>query len=307
MTSKSAKWLHRVWSALAIALLIVAASPVQATETLTFIHTDVAGSPVAATDINGDVIWREGYRPYGERTKNESAAAGNRQFFHGKAFDADTGLSYFGARYYDPLVGRFMGVDAVGFREDNIHSFNRYAYGNNNPYKYIDSDGRYADKILFIGIAVGTYVYLGGYQAAKPQPGLQGFPASNDSGLTILTTPGSAVSGNQLPGFSELADKIGNLIFSRGNKVEPAKDADAEHTTWKTDPRTGEITRHETWTPNPRNPSGWDSKQSTDVVGRPHTNKDTGERVSTPHTQGKSIPGGVRPATPDEIPGSRQQ
>ena len=155
MTSKSIKWLHRVWSALAIALLIVAASPVQATETLTFIHTDVAGSPVAATDINGDVIWREGYRPYGERTRNESAAAGNRQFFHGKAFDADTGLSYFGARYYDPVVGRFMGVDAQGFDEKNLHSFNRYAYGNNNPYKYLDSDGNAAFLIFLIPVVKG--------------------------------------------------------------------------------------------------------------------------------------------------------
>jgi hypothetical protein len=37
-----------------------------------------------------------------------------------------------------------MGVDPVGFQEDNLHSFNRYAYANNNPYRYVDPDGRYA-------------------------------------------------------------------------------------------------------------------------------------------------------------------
>jgi uncharacterized protein RhaS with RHS repeats len=47
---------------------------------------------------------------------------------------------YMQARYYDPVIGRFYSNDPVGFRD--IHSFNRYAYANNNPYKYIDPDGR---------------------------------------------------------------------------------------------------------------------------------------------------------------------
>ena len=44
------------------------------------------------------------------------------------------------ARYYDPVIGRFYSNDPVGFRD--IHSFNRYAYANNNPYRYIDPDGK---------------------------------------------------------------------------------------------------------------------------------------------------------------------
>jgi uncharacterized protein RhaS with RHS repeats len=54
-----------------------------------------------------------------------------------------------GARYYDPVIGRFMGVDPVGFQENNIHSFNRYAYANNNPYRYIDRDGKQSTDILY--------------------------------------------------------------------------------------------------------------------------------------------------------------
>ncbi|OGA24701.1 MAG: hypothetical protein A3I02_02000 [Betaproteobacteria bacterium RIFCSPLOWO2_02_FULL_67_26] len=179
MKLRSIKWFYQVWAALAMALLI-AAAPARATETLTFIHTDVAGSPVAATDINGNVIWREGYRPYGERTRNESAAAGNRQFFHGKAFDTDTGLSYFGARYYDPVVGRFMGVDAQGFDEKNLHSFNRYAYGNNNPYKFVDPDGRAGQAILPMIVGVGLWL---GFDALAPMPAV---PAG--SGQVIPTS-----------------------------------------------------------------------------------------------------------------------
>ena len=46
------------------------------------------------------------------------------------------------ARYYDPVIGRFYSNDPVGFNPNNIHSFGRYTYGNNNPYRYTDSDGR---------------------------------------------------------------------------------------------------------------------------------------------------------------------
>lgn len=51
------------------------------------------------------------------------------------------------ARYYDPVIGRFYSNDPVGFK--NIHNFNRYAYANNNPYKYIDPDGRDSISISF--------------------------------------------------------------------------------------------------------------------------------------------------------------
>jgi len=44
------------------------------------------------------------------------------------------------ARYYDPVIGRFYSNDPIGFRD--IHSFNRYAYANNTPYKYVDPDGQ---------------------------------------------------------------------------------------------------------------------------------------------------------------------
>ncbi len=45
-------------------------------------------------------------------------------------------------RYMDPALGRFMSNDPIDFRD--VHSFNRYVYANNNPYKYVDPDGRIA-------------------------------------------------------------------------------------------------------------------------------------------------------------------
>jgi len=48
------------------------------------------------------------------------------------------------ARYYDPVIGRFYSNDPIGFRD--VHSFNRYAYANNNPYKYVDPSGMISEE-----------------------------------------------------------------------------------------------------------------------------------------------------------------
>jgi hypothetical protein len=83
-----------------------------------------------------------------------------------------------------------------------------------------------------------------------------------------------------------------------------AKNATGAHSTWRTG-ADGSVTHHAEWAPNPQNPSGFDQVKRVDLQGDPHFNKVTGQDVPTPHTQGKDIPGGVRPARPDEIPGGR--
>ncbi len=66
----------------------------------------------------------------------------NVQWFTGHYQDPGTGLVYMGARWYNPEIGRFYSIDPVGFDEGNVHSFNRYAYGNNNPFRFLDPDGK---------------------------------------------------------------------------------------------------------------------------------------------------------------------
>lgn len=112
---------------------------------VTYYHNDISGSPIAATDAAGNLKWKESYKPYGDKLTRSAASSDNDIGFHGKAYDDSTGLSYMGARYYDATLGRFMGVDPVNFQPDNLHSFNRYTYASNNPYKYIDPDGRYVE------------------------------------------------------------------------------------------------------------------------------------------------------------------
>ena len=127
--------------------LLLATGAGQAIERVTYYHNDALGSPVAATDANGTLLWRESYAPYGERLTRE-ASGNDTVWYTGKPEEAAFGLNYFGARWYDPKIGRFMGVDPAGFSADNIQSFNRYAYANNNPYLYVDPDGK---EVRFIG------------------------------------------------------------------------------------------------------------------------------------------------------------
>lgn len=142
----------KLWSRIVVAALVavlcLATIPSHAVRRITYVHTDALGSPVAASDETGNVyVWKETYAPYGSRLQNQPNANPNTRWFTGHEQDKETGLIYAGARYYDPTLGRFLSPDPKGYAETSWHSFNRYAYGANNPYKYVDPDGR---EFIFI-------------------------------------------------------------------------------------------------------------------------------------------------------------
>lgn len=141
---------HTCLTALLILCAGMFAANTMAAERITYVHFDALGSPLAGSDSNGELVWREEYTPYGD-TIDGAKTAGNIGFA-GKLHDPDIGLSYFGARWYDPAIGRFMGVDPADFYQENIHSFNRYTYANNNPYAYVDPDGNLPILLVAYGI-----------------------------------------------------------------------------------------------------------------------------------------------------------
>jgi uncharacterized protein RhaS with RHS repeats len=70
------------------------------------------------------------------------------------------------ARFYDPLIGRFLSADPVGFMGGGLRYFNRYAYTANDPINAFDPDGKFFSKIgsffASLGDAVGGFFGGGG-------------------------------------------------------------------------------------------------------------------------------------------------
>jgi RHS repeat-associated protein len=96
---------------------------------------DHLGSTSAVTDAAGNLVLRTNYAPYGEVATTQGNS-GIKYTFTGKEQDK-MGLYYFGVRYYDPEVGRFLTVDP---KKDGL---NWYAYCENNPINFVDLDGFY--------------------------------------------------------------------------------------------------------------------------------------------------------------------
>jgi RHS repeat-associated protein len=109
------------------------------TATVKYQHTDALGTPIAVTDASKAVIQTSEYEPYGQLVNR---ALTDGPGFTGHVQDATTGLTYMQQRYYDPMIGRFLSVDPVAANPNTGASFNRYMYGSNNPYRFLDPDGR---------------------------------------------------------------------------------------------------------------------------------------------------------------------
>ena len=154
---------------------------------VTYIHTDGLGSPVARTDEKGNVISRTRYEPYGATAGGATPTIG----FTGHVNDADTSLTYMQQRYYDPIAGRFMSVDPVLTDANTGSSFNRYIYGNNNPFKYVDPDGR--DIIVVVN---NNFPIIGGHVGIIVRN-----PGSN-----LVYDPGGSYKQNEGKGSSDTID-----------------------------------------------------------------------------------------------------
>ena len=110
-----------------------------------YYHPDHLGSSSYITNLDGEVVQHIEYVPFGEVFVEERNNIWNTPYlFNAKEFDEETGLYYYGARYYDPRVSLWISTDAEELKYPSVNS---YCYVTNNPIKIKDPDGRY---ILFI-------------------------------------------------------------------------------------------------------------------------------------------------------------
>jgi len=152
-------WLKKVApTLLIISLVLIPYSLVLGNEeeqVFYYLH-DHLGGIEAVLDEEGNVVEHRDYLPYGNtRTSvnNSPTQSGlttalqkEAYGFTGKEKDDETGLMYYGARYYDPLTGRFTSSDPWGGDFRNPQSFNKYSYVLNNPLIFVDPTGMYNMK-----------------------------------------------------------------------------------------------------------------------------------------------------------------
>lgn len=113
-----------------------------------YFHLDHLGTATFLTDINGNDYSFILNLPFGEtqaEQKNITNSFATTCMFIGKELDDETGLYYFGARYYDPKVSLWLSVDPLAEKYPGVSP---YAYCLNNPLNIIDPDGR--DIIILI-------------------------------------------------------------------------------------------------------------------------------------------------------------
>ena len=107
-----------------------------------FYHPDHLGSSSFITNLEGEVVQHIEYVPFGEVFIEERNNVWNTPYlFNAKEFDEETGMYYYGARYYEPKLSVWMSTDSEELKFPNIGT---YTYAANNPIKFIDADGKSA-------------------------------------------------------------------------------------------------------------------------------------------------------------------
>lgn len=124
-----------------------------------YLHQDIMGSTMLMTDEQGAVVQSYEYMPFGEvvGAQGTAGAAETHFQFTGQEFDAESGLIYMNARYYNPALGRFLSRDPVLGSDGDFLSRNPYIYAKNNPLKYRDPTGLWFgldDLVFTVGGAV---------------------------------------------------------------------------------------------------------------------------------------------------------
>jgi RHS repeat-associated protein len=119
-----------------------------------YYHFDGLGSVVALSDMNSVLVERYTYDVFGRPTIRDAngteiaeSAFANPYLFTGRAYDAETGLYYYRARYYDYATARFLQPDPLGYEE----GMNIYAYCADNPLRWADPFGLYGQGTQPLG------------------------------------------------------------------------------------------------------------------------------------------------------------
>ncbi len=116
---------------------------------LYYLHGDHLGTATFVTNSQSQATQFFLNLPFGETMIEQMDGSYDNPFkFNAKELDEDTGLYYFGARYYNPRLSIWYGVDPL---TAEMPSWSPYVYTLDNPIAYVDPDGKAPLDIIFKG------------------------------------------------------------------------------------------------------------------------------------------------------------
>ena len=133
-----------------------------------YYNPDQLGSSSYITNLDGEVVQHIEYVPFGEAFIEERNNTWNTPYlFNAMEYDEETGMYYYGARYYEPRISLWMSVDPISIYDprnsenylDGEHNDGVYNYRNLNPYIYcyqspislVDPNGKQAVPGAILG------------------------------------------------------------------------------------------------------------------------------------------------------------
>ena len=174
---------------------------------LYYLYSDHLGSTTLLTNEQGQEApgTRPRYYPYGAPRPADQAATHNAfaldytaATFTGQRREVSTGLMYYGARFYDPALGRFLSPDTIVPQPGNPQSLNRYAYAANNPLRYTDPTGHVNREDeggggaigVIPGASVSPRTWVGGGSSGGGTSGSIGSSGGGSSSFGPYYSPG---------------------------------------------------------------------------------------------------------------------
>jgi RHS repeat-associated protein len=184
-----------------------------------FYHPNHLDSASVITDTNGGIKQRIEYYPFGtyRYSANPQDQRATYDFdldfpnvnytFTDQEDDDDLGLYNYGARLYDPVLGRFISPDGIVQAPDNPQTLNRYSYAVNNPLVYTDPSGNIfiIDDIIAVMVIIAEAILASELATAIVGGAILGAAMSAATGGNILQGAiTGAISGALFFGAGEL-------------------------------------------------------------------------------------------------------
>jgi RHS repeat-associated protein len=200
-----------------------------ATSTIQYIHPDHLSSDVTVTDSSANLILSRQYAPFGEQVSQSGSFTELKEGFTDKYLDAETGLNYFGARYFMPGVGRWASGDKVfnsklSSKIYNVQGLRLWDYSANNPITLVDENGDWGINFGFTASfsLFATFQVGGGFSYSEGDSGVSQFGGYLSADIAPTGTLGVNIGGGGQAGYypnAQIIDDMGGKNVSTGVMV----------------------------------------------------------------------------------------